>query len=330
VKAIKILLVVDDENDYILIQELLASGTNTNRYRLSWCTSYSDAINAMLKDRYALYLVDYKIGNYSGIHLLSEAVKSNCTKPIIILTGKGDKNIDEEALKAGAADCLEKDQINSEILERSIRYATKQFEILEKLRRSEHTFRVLFERSNDAIVISNASGQILDANYSALRFFEVEHSDIADINSAFFYLHPHERQAFMRILQRDGVVNDMLVELLTLNGDVRTCCVNSFIEIPQHGETELVYTFVKDVTEIHHQFLPSEILSQSYDLRDHLAQSVKAVRTSLSKINHAIENRLDMETCFQDQALFDTIRMNASFADQALQTLEEEHGRYQR
>ena len=329
-KAIKILLVVDDEDDYVLIQELLASGIDTNKYRLSWCTTYSDAINAMLRDRYALYLVDYKIGNYSGIHLLSEAVKSNCTKPIIILTGKGDKNIDEEALKAGAADYLTKDQISSEALERSIRYATRQFETLEKLKRSEHTFRVLFERSKDAIVISDPSGQILDANNSAQKFFGMKHSDMVDINSAFFYRHPRERQAFIKILQRDGVVNEMLVELLTLNGDVRTCCVTSFIEIPQHGETELFYTFVKDVTETHHQFLPSEILSQAYDLRDQLPQSVKAVRTSLSKINQAIENRLDLDTCFQDTALFDTIRMNASFADQALQTLEEEHERYQR
>lgn len=329
-KPIKILLVDDDEDDYLLIQELLSSGIDANKYRLSWCTTYSDAINAMLKDRYALYLVDYKIGNHSGIHLLSEAVKSNCTKPIIILTGKGDKNIDEEALKAGAADCLTKDQISSESLERSIRYATKQYQTLEKLKRSEHTFRVLFERSKDAIVISDPSGHILDANYSALRFFGMEHSDISEINSAFFYRHPRERQAFIKILQRDGVINDMLVEVLTLNGAVRTASVTSFIEIPQHGETELFYTFIKDVTETNHQFLPSEILSQAYHLRDELPQSIKAVRTSLSKINEAIENSLDQPPFTQDNVLFDTIRMNASFADQALQTLEEEHERYMR
>ncbi|WP_407429946.1 PAS domain S-box protein [Arcticibacter sp.] len=328
--TVKILLVADDEDDYFLTQKLLAYGIDTCKYKLSWCSSYSDSINAMLKDRYDLYLVNYKFRDRSGIHLLSEAVKSNCTKPIIILTGKDDKDIDEEALKAGAADYLPIDQISSETLERSIRYVTKQFEILEKLKRNEHTFRVLFERSKDAIVISNPSGQILDANSSALRFFGLDHSEMANINCAFFYQHPRERQALVKILQRDGVINEMLIELLTLKGDSRTCCVTSFIEIPQHGETELFYTFVRDISDSRHQFLSSEMLPQAYDLRTQLPQSVKAVRTSLSKINEAIETKLNLETYSQNASLFDTIRMNASFADQALQTLEEEHERYKR
>lgn len=324
-QARKILLVDDDEDDYVLIHTLLSSGIDAKKYSLSWCTTYSKAINAMLKDRYALYLVDYKFGNNSGIRLLSEAVKSNCTKPIIILTGKGDESRDEEALKAGAADYLTKDQINSETLERSVRYATKQFEILEKLKRSEHTFRVLFERSKDAVIISNPSGQILDANRSALELFGLTYANMGDINSAFFYRRPLERQSFVKVLQRDGAVNDMLVELLTINGDVRTCCVTSFIEIPQHGRTELFYTFIKDVTETHPQFLPSKTPSQAHVMRDEFSRSVKAVRTSLSKINQAIETKLGPEAYARDTSLFDTIRMNASFADQALQTLEEEY-----
>lgn len=323
-KAIKILLVDDDEDDYILTQELLSSGIKANKYRLSWCATYSNAINAMLKDRYDLYLVDYKIGRHNGLRLLNEAVKSNCTKPIIILTGKGDKLIDEEALKAGAADYLTKDQITSETLERSIRYATKQFEMLEKLKRNEHTFRILFERSKDAILISDPSGQILDANKTALRFFGLEYADLSNVNSAFFYRYPEDRQSFVKILQRDGVINGMLTELITVNGDVRTCSITSFIEIPQHGDSELFYTFVKDISEHSFQSFPAKASPQPYNLKTQIPQSVRSVRTSLSKINQAIENRLDLETCFKDPALFDTIRMNVAFADQALQNLEDE------
>lgn len=319
--AIKILLVDDDENDYILTQELLSPGILSDKYTLSWCTSYSDAINAMLKDRYDLYLVDYKIGNNSGLKLLTEAVKSNCTRPIVILTGRDDKDIDEEALKAGAADYLTKDQITSETLERSIRYATRQFEMFEKLKRNEHTFRVLFERSKDAILITDPSGKIRDANKSALQFFGLEYADMADVNCAFFYLHPSERQTFVKILQRDGVVNDMMIELITLNGEVRTCCITSFIEIPQHGDSELFYTFVKDIPETSARFHSNNLSSH---LRTQLPQSLKAVRTSLSKINQAIESRVELETRSEDSILFDTIRMNASFADQALQDLEDD------
>jgi len=241
-----------------------------------------------------------------------------------MLTSKGEESINEKALKAGAADYITKDRVNTEVLERSVRYATTQFEMLEKLKRNEHTFRVLFERSKDAIIISTPSGQILDANRSALSFFGVNYADMEDINTAFFYRHSSQRQSFVRVLQRDGAINETLLEILTLNGDVRTCCVSSFIEIPQHGQTELFYTFIKEVKESHPQFQHSATPSSSHVLRDRFSRSVRAVRTSLSKINQTIETELDPEAYARDTSLFDAIRMNASFADQALQTLEEE------
>lgn len=323
-KSIKILLVDDDRNNYILTQELLAPGILSNKYILNWCTTYSDAINSMLKDRYDLYLVDHKIGKNSGLRLLMEAVKSNCTKPIIMLTGRDDKEIDEEALQAGAADYLTKDQLTGETLERSIRYAIRQFETFEKLKRNEHKFRVLFERSKDAILITDPSGRIRDANKSALQFFGMEYADMTEVNCAFFYLHPSERQAFVKILQRDGVVNDMQIELITLNGDVRTCSVTSFIEIPQHGDSELFYTFVKDIPETPGRAHSIELFPTLSHLKTQLPLSLKAVRTSLSKISQAIESRVDPDIHSEDSLLFDTIRMNASFADQALHCLEED------
>src|SRR5690606_4647895 len=137
-KPIKVLLVDDDEDDFILTQDILSENPRSQNYELSWCNNYSDAINAMLKRRYDVYLVDYRLGKYSGIDLLHEAVRSNCSQPIIILTGKGDLKIDEEALKVGAADYLVKGEIDSISLERSIRYALEHHKALEALKVSEN------------------------------------------------------------------------------------------------------------------------------------------------------------------------------------------------
>lgn len=257
-RAIRILLVAEDENEYNLIEKLLSGGIKESRYSLSWCSEYSRAVNAILKDRYDLYLVNYKIGDHSGIQLLNEAVKSNSTSPIIILTEKGDTSIDEKALEAGAADYFSKDQIDSERLERSIRYAAKRYETFKELKRNEHTFRILFERSSEAIVISDASGQILNANRRALRFFGLESTDIPEINSAFFYRFPGEREPLIEVLQRDGAVNDMHVELVNINGEVKNCRISSFVEIPQHGSSELLYTMVQDLSSFSHDAYPHD------------------------------------------------------------------------
>ncbi len=45
---------------------------------------------------------------------------------LILMTGQGDKDIDLEAMKAGASDYLIKGQIDVNLLERSIRYAIEQ------------------------------------------------------------------------------------------------------------------------------------------------------------------------------------------------------------
>src|SRR5207237_7264187 len=68
-------------------------------------------------------LVDYRLGAQNGIDFLRAALEQGCQAPIILLTGQGEREIDLEAMKAGAADYLVKGGLNSGLLERSIRYA---------------------------------------------------------------------------------------------------------------------------------------------------------------------------------------------------------------
>ena len=76
-------------------------------------------------------LVDYRLGAKTGIDLIKEAVQLETDVPFILLTGKGDINIDEEAMKLGAFDYLVKGELNSEKLERSIRYSIDRARTLE-------------------------------------------------------------------------------------------------------------------------------------------------------------------------------------------------------
>ena len=72
---------------------------------------------------YHLYFVDYRLGNETGLELLQEAVSNGCDDPIVLLTGKGSKSIDISAMQSGATDYLIKSELNTEKLERCIRYS---------------------------------------------------------------------------------------------------------------------------------------------------------------------------------------------------------------
>jgi two-component sensor histidine kinase len=121
-KTIKLLLVDDDEDYFILAREILKEIDNTN-YVLEWAETYEDAIKMIQMNKYDAYLFDYNLGQRSGIDLLEDTVIIDSKTPVIMLTGKGDIDIDTQAMRAGATDYLNKRHLKPELLERSIRYA---------------------------------------------------------------------------------------------------------------------------------------------------------------------------------------------------------------
>lgn len=133
---LRILLVDDDEDDYIMTHHLL-SEINGGRFHLQWVDSYDAALEAIASDLYDLYLLDYNLGAQSGLQLLNEALSNGCKAPIILLTGQGNDQVDLEAMKAGAADYLVKGQFNAQVLGRSIRYAIERQRTAEQILQSQ-------------------------------------------------------------------------------------------------------------------------------------------------------------------------------------------------
>src|SRR5687768_5179704 len=117
--SVKILLVEDDEDDYILTCDLLSEVKDTN-YETVWVSRYVDALDAIRNGDHDVCLIDYRLGEGTGIELLHQARAAGCRVPMILLTGQGGQDIDIEATKAGAADYLVKGKIEAPLLERTI------------------------------------------------------------------------------------------------------------------------------------------------------------------------------------------------------------------
>lgn len=137
-KLLKILLVDDDEDQYILLKELVSEESEhreRTRIRIDWAATYEAALAAFQEGEYDAFLVDYHLGEHNGLELLEEALRIGCRAPIIILTGHGNYDVDLAAMQAGAADFLSKAQLSLPLLERSIRYAIERAAALNELER---------------------------------------------------------------------------------------------------------------------------------------------------------------------------------------------------
>ena len=176
-EKIKVLLIDDDEEDYILTKYLF-DDFKDRRYTLDWTDDGAKALDAMKSGLYDIYFVDYRLGEYNGLEILREAIADGCLAPIILMTGQGDAEVDNQAMEAGAADYLVKGEIDAPLLERIIRYSLQQAFSIEKMHSSELKFRSVIQSASDAIFLVDENGIVILWNKAAERIFGYTEEEI--------------------------------------------------------------------------------------------------------------------------------------------------------
>ena len=130
---LRVLVVDDDEEDFLILRDLLADFP-VDQFTLDWVPTLKQGIEALRAGRYDVYLVDYLLGPDNGLDLVRLAVaEGSAHRPVIMLTGQGNEEVDREALDAGAADYLIKGNIDGEKLARSLRYAAERARLVGEL-----------------------------------------------------------------------------------------------------------------------------------------------------------------------------------------------------
>ncbi len=165
---VRVLLIDDDENVHPFISHLLSKVAG-KKFAVTWARDYDEGVAAIRRHDHDVCLLDYKLGGQSGLELLRRAVAEGIQAPIIMLTGAADPVVDLEATELGASDYVLKDRLDASTLERSIRYSIQHYDMLRDLKKSNERFRLLFERSMDAILISDDDGNFLEVNSAACK-----------------------------------------------------------------------------------------------------------------------------------------------------------------
>jgi two-component system cell cycle sensor histidine kinase/response regulator CckA len=163
---IKVLLVDDDDDDYVITRDLIFQ-IRQPRHQVDWVDSYDEGRSALARGAHQICLLDYRLGERTGLELLRESRAFKVCPPIILLTGQGDQEIDVESMKAGAADYLIKSRLSADALERAIRYAIERRRSQESLRQEHDFIRHIMETSPSGIVVTDCAGKITFANRRA-------------------------------------------------------------------------------------------------------------------------------------------------------------------
>ena len=305
----RILIIDDDEDDFFITSDYIREIADS-KFTIDWCYNYTKALEFIKDKAYDIYFVDYRLGAKTGVDLLKEALKQHCEEPIILLTGKGNKAIDIEAMRLGATDYLVKSELNSEKLERCIRYAIERAIHLKALRTNERKFRNIFERSKDAVFIADKELGFVDFNDMSSELLGYDAVELEKL-TLYNLIPDREDSIYIKtILSGTGEITDYEMELVNKSGERRSCIVSLSTQKDHTGE-DYVQGIIHDITNMkkaEKANLQVEKLAVAGRLVRTLAHEV---RNPLNNINMSIEHLVQQENILEESKLYlDIIQRN--------------------
>ncbi len=205
-KITRILVVEANEADYEIIR-VLFSKVQHGRYELENARSLSEGLKKLHLGKHDAYLVDYKIGPDSGLDFLRYAIQQEKTQaPVILLTGIADYELDLEAMRLGATDFLNMSKLDSDFLERAVRYALNR----KRAEESQSQLTAILQQSAVAIVGYDLKGKVTNWNQGAEIMFGYSFEEMKG-KLAISLVHAHQlsetRHLWNKTIEQETVSN---------------------------------------------------------------------------------------------------------------------------
>lgn len=289
---IRILIVDDDQDDFIITSEYIRHIPNTNCV-IDWCPKYNMALEHMVNRDYHLYFVDYRLGAKSGVDLLKDALEDGCEEPVILLTGKGNYAVDIEAMQLGAVDYLIKTELTIEKMERSIRYALERTATMKALKANERKYRNMFEKSKDIVFIADSKLNFKDVNEAVLNILGYTKEEFLHMNLLDLVDQAQHKKYLNTTLQARKEVNDWEAILTTKAGERKSCILSATFE-DAFSANSYIQGIIHDITNL-------KKAEKATLQAEKLAATGRLIRTLAHEVRNPLNNiTLSVEQLLQD------------------------------
>lgn len=307
--AIRVLIVDDDEDDFFITSEYMKP-IREYKLQIDWSYKFNDAVRLLQARTYDIYFVDYRLGAKTGLDFLKEAVRISADEPIILLTGKGNKAVDIEAMQMGATDYLIKTELTTEKLERCIRYSMERTAYLKALRANEIKYRSMFELSKDAVFIADRHLHFLDCNPATSTLLGYEKEELGRFSVYDLIDDNGDKSLLEKYMYEDGQVADLEVELLTKGGEKKTCILSATATIEKDGTN--FQGLIHDITNLR-KAEKANLMVEKLGATGRLVRTLAhEVRNPLNNINMSVEQIVHAGNNNEENTLFlDIIQRNS-------------------
>ncbi len=145
-KTLSVLLVEDNPGDQLIMKERLLDA-DTLAFSMKVCSRLSEALEVLNDEDFDIVILDPGLPDSTGLDSLKCIRKKNTSIPVIILTITDSDETGLEAIKYGAQDFLNKNELQPQSLIKSIMYAISRNELEQNLTRSLRMHESAFEQA---------------------------------------------------------------------------------------------------------------------------------------------------------------------------------------
>ena len=176
-KSISVLIIEDNPGDTRLIKETLTGSLNEN-YNIDSCSHLSDGLNALSNKHYDILLLDLGLPDSSDLDTLRVIKEYHPRIPIVVLTLDSNNNLGSSAIESGAQDFITKSELDSSVLEKSIKFALERNKLETLIKTSENFYEKTFEQASLGMAHLSLEGNILKVNQKACELIGYKEQEL--------------------------------------------------------------------------------------------------------------------------------------------------------
>lgn len=299
--SIKILIVDDNPDDVFIATRYIKKGFSGVTLTIDDAGSFSALETRLDVSAYDLFLIDYHLGEYTGLEVMKKIRTRGIQSPMILLTGQGDEVVAVTAMKEGAWDYLKKKTLSVDVLCNTIRHAMEfaRAEVLRKkteksLKESEEKYRTMINTTTEGFWLLDLNFKTLDLNESLCKMLQYTRKEILS-SPAETLITEEKRIAFKGALESIIVHGEKVFEtiLKPKNAHSIHAIFNATSIRNRMGVPVKIFAFVTDISKMKEA---EETLKKSNKAlkvidqmkSDFLSYASHELRTPLTSIRNAV------------------------------------------
>ncbi len=248
-KIIKTLIIDDNKADSNLLTRFLQKINNWN-IETTEVSSGSEAKKLYKNIEPDIIFVDYLLGGILGISLIKDLLKLKCKSSFVLLTGYGNESVVAEALRVGASDYLNKNELSTITLERSIRHIIQKRVTENKLTQTENKLSHILESTDTGLAILNEKGKIIEINDSFKKLIGEKVTENVVNFPIFNWVATGYESKLIEVLEnckKTGQINDFETAFKNENNSLVHILLNATLE--EIDNTYTISAICRNITE---------------------------------------------------------------------------------